>query len=132
MISVDATTFTMNGSQQFTISKTFSAEINGFYRSGAIEGVIIAKPMGAVSMGFTKQIMKTNGTLRLNFRDIFYSQKFRGESKYSNVDAAFQERRDSRAVTLGFSYRFSKGKMNGNGPKRRASSAADEQSRIGN
>jgi hypothetical protein len=132
MISVDATTFTMNGSQQFTISKTFNAEISGFYRSGAIEGVIIAKPMGAVSMGFTKQIMKNNGTLRLNVRDIFYSQKFRGESKYANVDAAFQERRDSRAVTLGFSYRFAKGKMNGNSPKKRASSAADEQSRIGN
>ncbi len=130
-VSVNATTFTMNGSQQFTITKTLSAEISGFYRSGAVEGVIFAKSMGAVSFGMSKQIMKSNGTLRLNVRDIFYSQQFRGVSKYGNVDATFRESRDSRAVTLGFSYRFTKGKMNGNNPKRRSGSATDEQSRIG-
>jgi hypothetical protein len=46
------------------------------------------------------------------------------------VDVNINERGDSRVVNLGFSYRFSKGKMNGT-PKRRASSASDEQSRVG-
>jgi hypothetical protein len=63
-------------------------------------------------------------------RDIFYTQQFRAVSKYANVDAAFQERGDSRQVSLNFTYRFSKGKINGT-PKRRAGSASEEQNRVG-
>jgi len=63
-------------------------------------------------------------------RDIFYTQGLRGVSKYGTVDASFQEKRDSRVVNLGFTYRFSKGKMNGGQKKRSNGSANDEQSRV--
>jgi len=130
-VRVDATTLTLNGSQQFKLSKTFTGELSGFYRTAAVEGVIKAKSMGQVSAGFSKQIMKNNGTLRLNFRDLFYTQKFSGVSKYSNIDAAFQEKSDSRVVNLGFTYRFTKGKMNGAPKKKNGGSASDEQNRVG-
>jgi iron complex outermembrane recepter protein len=129
-ITIDATTLSLNGSQQFNFAKTWSAEISGFFRTGGIEGVIKAKPFGMVSLGVGKQIMKNKGTIRLNVRDVFYTQKFRGYSRYGNVDAAFQERGDSRVVNLNFTYRFSKGKINGT-PKRRAGSASEEQNRVG-
>jgi iron complex outermembrane receptor protein len=128
-VTIDATTVMLNGSQQFQLSKTWSAELNGFYRTQGIEGVIHAKPFGMLSAGFSKQMLKNKGTLRLNIRDIFKTQYFRGESKYSNVDAAFQEHRDSRVVSLGFTYRFSKGKINQR--KRSGGSANDEQNRVG-
>ena len=82
-----------------------------------------------MSLGLTKQIMKNKGTVRINLRDIFKSQNFRGVSKYSNIDAAFQERRDSRVVNIGFTYRFNKGKLNQR--KRTNGSATDEQNRVG-
>ena len=130
MISVKATTLQLNGSQQFNFAKTWSAEISGFYRTGGIEGVIQGKSLGMLSAGVSKEIFKKKATIRLNIRDIFYSQGFRGISKYGNVDARFTETRDSRVVNFGFTYRFSKGKMNG-APKRRASSSSDEQNRVG-
>ena len=129
-VTVGATTLTMNGSQQFNFAKTWSAEISGFFRTAGVEGVIKAKPFGAVSLGIGKQVMKNKGTVRLNVRDVFYTQRFRGVSKYANVDAAFQERGDSRVVNINFTYRFSKGKINGQ-PKRRAGSATEEQNRVG-
>jgi hypothetical protein len=129
LVSIDATSLMLNGSQQFKLNKTLTAELSGFYRSAAIEGVIKASALGGLNLGFSQQIMKDKGTLRLSVRDIFYTQKFRGTTKYGNVDAAFQEQNDSRVVTLGFTYRFSKGKVNG--PKRRNSSANDEQNRVG-
>ncbi len=129
-VSVKATTLALNGSQQFTFAKTWSAEISGFFRTGGIEGVIEARSMGMLSAGISKEIFKKKATIRLNVRDIFYTQGFRGKSKYSNIDASFRELRDSRVVNIGFTYRFSKGKING-GPKRRASSASDEQNRVG-
>ncbi|MBC7828250.1 MAG: TonB-dependent receptor [Chitinophagaceae bacterium] len=129
-VTISATTLTLNGSQQFNFAKTWSAEISGFFRTGGIEGVIRARPMGMMSLGVSKQVMKNKGTLRLNIRDVFYTQRFRGVSKYGNVDAAFQERGDSRVVNINFAYRFSKGKINGT-PKRRAGSASEEQNRVG-
>lgn len=128
-VTIDATTLMLNGSQQFQFSKTWSGEISGFYRTQGIEGVIHAKPFGMMSIGLSKQVMKNKGTVRLNLRDVFKTQYFRGESKYSNIDAAFQEHRDSRVLNIGFSYRFSKGKINQR--KRSNGSANDEQSRVG-
>ena len=130
MISVKATTLQLNGSQQFNFAKTWSAEISGFFRSGGIEGVIEGKSMGMVSAGVSKEIFKKKATIRLNVRDIFYTQGFRGSSKYSNIDMRITENRDSRVVNFGFTYRFSKGKING-APKRRANSSSEEQNRIG-
>jgi iron complex outermembrane receptor protein len=129
-ISITATTLQLNGSQQFTFAKTWSAEISGFFRSGGVEGVILGKSMGMLSAGLSKEVLKKKATIRVNVRDIFYTQAFRGSSKYGNIDMRLKETRDSRVVNFGFTYRFSKGKMNG-GPKRRASSSSDEQNRIG-
>lgn len=131
LVSVGATSVALNGSQQFTFAKTWSAEISGFYRTADVSGVIKSKPMGSVSFGLSKQIMKNNGTLRLNIRDVFNTQQFRAISRYANVDAEFQERGDNRVVNIGFNWRFSKGKVS-NTPKRRAGGASEEQNRVGN
>jgi hypothetical protein len=128
-IGVEFTSFTMNGSQTFTFAKTWNAEINGFFRSAGIEGVIKAKSMGMIAIGIGKQVMKGKGTIRLNLRDVFYTQRFRAESRYADVDAAFQEARDSRVLNVNFTYRFTKGKMNGQ--QRKRNSGPDETNRVG-
>jgi len=128
-VTISATSLMLNGSQQFKLNKTLTAELSGWFRTAGIEGVIKASPMGGVNLGLSQNIMKEKATLRLSIRDVFFTQRFRGETKYGNVDAAFQERNDTRVATIGFTYRFSKGKVNG--PKRRANSANEEQNRVG-
>jgi len=125
-IDFSATSFVVSATQQFKLNKTLTAELNGRYRSESLMGVLRAKPMGTLAIGFSQQVMKNKGTLR----DVFYSQRMKAIIKYGNVDAAFQEVGDSRVVALGFSYRFNKGK---NSPqrKRTAGSANEEQERIG-
>jgi hypothetical protein len=129
-VVVKAKMVMLNGSQQFKFAKTWGAEVSGFYRTKGLEGIILTQPVGVLNLGVSKQILKNKATVRLNVRDILYTQKFRAETKYANVDAGFKEWRDSRVVNVGFTYRFSKGKMNG-GQKRRTGSANDEQSRVG-
>ncbi|MDB5208092.1 MAG: TonB-dependent receptor [Flavisolibacter sp.] len=128
-VTIEATTLVLNGSQQFKLNKTFTAELSGWYRTAGIDGVFEAKPMGALNVGFSQNILKDKGTLRLTVRDVFYTQGFRATSKYGNVDVNIQEKNDSRVATIGFTYRFSKGKVNG--PKKRANSSSDEQNRVG-
>jgi outer membrane receptor protein involved in Fe transport len=129
-ISISATTLVLNGSQQFKFAKTWNAEISGFFRTAGIEGVIQTRPMGMMSVGFGKQVMKGKGSVRLNIRDVLYLQQFRGIIKYSNIDAVVSQRNESRVANVSFTYRFNKGKM-ANTPKRRASSASEEQNRVG-
>ncbi len=129
-ITFSMSSLSLNGSQQFKISKTFSAEVSGFYRSSGIEGVILIRPMGMVAAGITQQLWKNKATLRLNIRDIFRTQKTNARSNYGNVDASFQELRDSRVVNLGFTYRFSKGNVS-NQKKHTSGSSNEEQNRVG-
>jgi len=128
-VITSATTLQANLQNQFKLGKTLSAELSGYFNSGGIEGVFKIQSFGMVNMGLSQQLFKGKGTLRLTGRDVFRTQKIKGEIKYSNIDAAFQQRRDSRQVALGFTYRFAKGKMNNN-QKRKTGGANEEQSRI--
>jgi hypothetical protein len=129
-VTIEGTNFFLNGSQQFTLSKKLNAELSGWYRSAGIDGVILAKSMGGLSVGFSQKILKDKGTLRLNVNDVFRTQRFRAVTQYANVDVAFQNAWDSRQINVGFTYRFSKGKIE-NKPSRRTGGADDERSRVG-
>ena len=128
-ISIGATTGQLNISNQFKLSKTWNAELSGFYQSPAFEGVFKIQGLGALNMGVSKQIMKGKGTIRFSAKDILLTQKAKGTIVYSNIDAAFQQRRDSRQVALGFTYRFNKGKLKA-GNSKRAGGASEEQQRV--
>lgn len=128
-ISIGATTFQANLSNQFKFNKGWSAELSGFFTSPLTEGVFQIQSFGKVDAGITKQILKGKGTLRFSARDIFFTQKIKGTSRFSNIDAAFQQQRDSRQVALGFTYRFSKGKISG-GQKRKTGGAEEEKNRV--
>jgi hypothetical protein len=127
-MEVEGTSVVSNMSNQFTFKNGWGAELSGFYRTRAVEGILVAKPMGAVNVAFSKQVLKKKGTVRLNIRDIFYIQQFRGYSRYQNIDVNIHSARDSRVVNVSFTYRFSKGKVNAQ--QRKRGGAGEEQSRI--
>jgi iron complex outermembrane recepter protein len=128
-VKIGATTFQGNISNQFKFGKTWNAEVSGYFNSGGVEGVFRIRSFGMVNMGISKQIFKGKGTLRFSGRDVFFTQKIKGDIKYSNIDAAFQQQRDSRQAAIGLTYRFAKGKMN-NQQKRRTGGASEESSRV--
>lgn len=129
-INLSATSYVVNAIQQFKISKTFSAEVNVMHRSGWLEGVIRVKPVTVAGAGVSQQILKGKGTIRLTARDIFYSQKMNGKSRYSNVDVHLRQRSETQVFTIGFTWNFSKGKKIAP-VKRTGGSAGEEQNRIG-
>ncbi len=126
-LSVSGATFTTNITNQFTIKKGFNAELSGFYRSSELGGVLISKPMGGVNIAFTKQVLKTKGTLRIGVRDVFFTQVFNGYSRFQNIDITVRAIRDSRVLNIGFTYRFGKAKPTQN---RKRGGAGDEQDRV--
>ena len=128
-ISLGITSFMVQLQQQFKFKKGWAAEISGVYRSKMLEGVIYIQPIKQVNAGVSKQVLKNNGSIRLNVRDIFAGAVFNGYSKYGTVDAKFKNVNDSRAVSLTFTYRFNKGKLKA-GSNKKSSGASDEQNRV--
>jgi len=128
-ISIGVTTFLAQMQHQFKFKKGWAAELSGFYRSKGLEGVIYIRPIAQVNAGFSKQVLRNKGSIRLNVRDIFAGGVFKGYSKYSNVDAQFRNVNDSRAVSVSFTYRFSKGKLKA-GSSKKNGGASDEQNRV--
>jgi hypothetical protein len=129
-IDLRYTSFMVNLTNNFTIVKGFTAELSGFYRYKNLAGLTQMEPFYQMSLGLQKQIMKEKGTFRLNIRDPFAWQQFRGLNKYGNIDGDFHFRPDSRQVTATFTWRFGNNGQN-NQPRRRNSSSQDEQSRVG-
>ena len=128
-LNIDATNVTFNVNNQFKLNNGWSAELSGWYRTKGIEGQIMIEPMGSASVGVSKQILKQKGSLRLNVRDVFYTQFPRGHINFQNTEAYFENRRDSRVANFTFSYRFGK-PIKDQRQRRKVGGADDEQNRV--
>jgi hypothetical protein len=128
-INVSATTLLLNVNNQFNFSKGWGAELSGFYRTKGVEGQIIIEPMGQASAAVVKKILKDKASLKLAMNDILYTNKVHGYIDFQQTQATFQNNRDSRTVSMTFSYRFGK-PMKGAAPPRRHNGAGDEQNRV--
>jgi len=128
-INVDATTFLANVNNQFHFGKGWSAELSGFYRTKGVEGQIIVLPLGQVSAALSKQVLKDKGNIKLGARDIFYTQQVKGYINFQQTEATFHNARDSRQVSLSFTYRFGK-PIKGTQPRRETGGAGDESNRV--
>lgn len=113
---------------QFIISKMWSAELAGQYQTTILSGQFLISPIGSIRAGIATKMFKDQGTLILNISDAFYTNQVEGQIRnIQNAKAGWFSYLDSRVVTLSFSYRFSKG----NTLKVRQSGGSEtEQSRV--
>jgi len=129
-LDISYTSFMVNITNTFTIKQGFSLELSGFYRGKGVDQLTINQPIYQMSIGGQKNILKNKATVRLNIRDPFAWQEYRGVTDYGNIYAKIHNKFDARQVTATFTYRF--GKNIQQPPQRRRNSATqDEQNRVG-
>jgi len=128
-LDVSATTFLANVNNQFKFSKGWSGELSGFYRTKGVDGQILIEPMGQASAAIAKQLFKEKATLKVGIRDMFYTQKVKGYINFQETQATFLNTRDSRQVSITFTYRFGKS-FSAAQSARRSSGASDESERV--
>jgi hypothetical protein len=122
-------TFSGNANNQFAISKTWSAELSGFYDSGGTYGQFVTLPKGMVNAALQKKILNNKGSIKLNMRDIFHTFSPSGTiTSIADASATFHNRVDTQVATLAFTYSF--GKQTNTPPKRNTGSADSEQNRA--
>jgi len=123
------TTFAGNANNQFTISKTWSAELSGFYDGGGTYGQFVTLPKGMLNAALQKKILNNKGSIKLNMRDILHTFSPSGTiTNITDATARFHNFVDTRVATLAFTYSF--GKTTNVPQKRETGGAGSEQGRA--
>jgi hypothetical protein len=118
-------TFSGNGNNQFTLSKTWSAELSGFFDSGGTYGQFVTLPKGMLNAAIQKKILNNKGSIKLNVRDVLHSFSPSGTiTNIANATATFHNFIDTRVATLAFTYSFGKST---NVPQKRNTGGADSE-----
>ena len=118
-------TLELNINNQFSFQKGWSAELSGTYATkNRDEGQAVSLPIGQVSAGISKLLLNNKANLKLNVKDIFYTQTIREIQNFQDVQSTVNRARDTRVFNVAFVYRF------GAQSKPKASPTTDEQKRI--
>ena len=123
--------FNININNQFKFGKGWSGELGGFYQyKNLFSGNSIIQPFGMLNAGISKQVLNNKGTFKINARDILASRKIQIDQNYYEYESYFTNRIDSRAFTLGFTWRFAKNEKNVL-QQRSSGASAEEINRAG-
>ncbi|OQP41022.1 hypothetical protein A4H97_15595 [Niastella yeongjuensis] len=129
-LKLAAGTIYFNINNQFNFSKGWGAEVSGWYLSKGVEGQIELAAMGQLAAGVSKTVLKGKGSVKLNVRDILYTQVPHGNIvNIEDTEARFRNSRDTRVANITFSYRFGK-PIKSNNKERKKGGANDEQNRV--
>jgi len=119
----------VNVNNQLNFGKGYTGELSGFYTTRARNDIQeLLYPAGQVSTGVSKGVLKKKGTIKLSYRDIFYTAAMEGLTTFPNATEYFKMKRDTRVLTLAFTYRFGKTFK----VSRHQEGADEERERIGN
>jgi hypothetical protein len=130
-LDVSYTSFMANVTNTFTIKQGFSLELSGFYRGKGVDQLTVNEPIYQMSVAGQKNIMKGKATVRVNLRDPFAWQQYRGLTDYNGIYVKIRSKFDVRQLTVNFTYRFGKNNQQVPPPRRRNSATQDEQNRVG-
>lgn len=118
--------FSINTQNNFTLGRGFSAELNAYYNSKAVYGIMTERAYYAVAAALQKSILKDKGSVKLAVNDIFQTQNYRHETRYQNINMNSKIWLDRRRAILSFTYRFGKQLSS----RERKTGSEDIQSRI--
>jgi hypothetical protein len=96
----------LSSSNRVVLGHGWKAEMNMNYYSPMAIGAYRFKPQFEMGAGFSKSILKNQGTLTLNVTDILNSSKRRYTTSSFGVSSITRDNAETRFVKLVFTYRF--------------------------
>lgn len=121
-------TFNINSINSFKLGNGFTAELTGNYKAKEVYAYLNVSPNWYLNIGAQKKF-KNNSTLKFSFTDIFFTSNIKGQTIYNDYLENFAVKRDTRVVTLSYTYNFGSSK---NGQPRKTGGADDLKQRVGN
>nr|WP_315028991.1 TonB-dependent receptor [uncultured Chryseobacterium sp.] len=120
-------TFNINSINSFKLGNGFTAELTGNYKAREVYAYLNMSPNWYLNIGAQKKF-KNNSTLKLSFTDVFFTSNIKGQTIYNDYLENFAVKRDTRVITLSYTYNFGSSK---NGQPRKTGGAEDLKQRVG-
>jgi hypothetical protein len=93
----------------FTVSKSWTADLGGYYASRDMNGQTLTKGMYRVNGAVQKKIWKGKGSIRVVFDDLFHSWVYHNRSLSLKQSEYFQtSESDTQRISFALTYRFGK------------------------
>jgi hypothetical protein len=128
-VDLDAFGLSFFAQNSLKFSKTWTAELSGFYNAPTIwQGNFKSKSLWAIDGGLQKQVMKGRGTIKASVSDIFNTLHFRGTSDFSGQKSIVSANWESRQFKLNLVYRFGSNQIKA--ARQRASGVEEENKRT--
>lgn len=107
----EAVSLSTRVSNNFKFKDMFDAQINVNYRAprNTVQGKSLS--ITSVDVGLSRDVLKGNGTLAFNVRDLFNTRKWRSETFNENSIQYSEFQWRSRTATLSFTYRLNQKKQ---------------------
>jgi len=118
--------FDVNTNNSFILPEGFSAELGFWYQGRQVYGFMDVRPVWMLNAGVQKHLLDKKATVRLNMQDVFWKGYPRATSTYTGYQEDFIAIRDTRQLTVSFTYRFGN---RTNPPARQRSGGAEEEKR---
>ncbi|ADY53216.1 TonB-dependent receptor [Pseudopedobacter saltans DSM 12145] len=117
-----------NMQHAFTISKSMSAELGGYYVSALEYGTLKIRPQYSLNAGLSKNFLKNKLNTKVAVSDIFNTFEQRISSLISGLDYNLTQKHATRLFRFSVSYKF--GKNDIKPARRRTSGSEEEQNRL--
>lgn len=128
IIDTDATNFYIFQQHSFKLPWQIRGELSGWYTGPDIwDGILFSKSQYSIGAGLKRSFFGRKLDVKLNINDIFYSERFRGNSSFNGRVAETSELGDTRRVSLGIRYKFGNKKVKS---RKRKTGMEDESKRA--
>ena len=130
--TVNVNVFSVNlyGQQSARLGKGWTAELSGFWTSPSIyQGTFKTKALGSLDGGFSKTVLKGNGTVKASVSDIFHTLHWSATSDFAGQILHASGNFESRQLKLYFTWRF--GSIQVKAARQRKTGDEDESKRVG-
>lgn len=118
----------LNGNNAFTLGHGWTAELNGWLSTPAVNGIWRSPWLGALDTGVQKAVSPTL-KLKFSMQDVFHTNRFRPTVKTPSGNQVGVLTFDTRIALLNLTYSFGNQKLKG---ERQRRTGSDEETRRAN
>lgn len=113
---------------EFNLPADIVFELSGAYQSNATFGMFEIQPQYGIDLGFSKDVFKGKGSLKIGLDDIFYTRRNEVSVRQDDIILDVYQRNDTRRVKVNFKYKFGNNKLKS--ARKRSTATEDEKSRL--
>jgi outer membrane receptor protein involved in Fe transport len=120
--------FQGNANIHAKLSRTLTAEANGYYTSRSIHEFNLISAFSGINLGLQKSLFQNKGKVVFSANDIFYKNPTLSTVDYQDIHTRYYYRDESRNFRLTFSYNF--GDLQSNRKSHKELGSKEENSRL--